>query len=240
MFENDFEYTDYKIKEVNQFENEIYFSVLTDSGFAFFVENKNNYTLPQVGDNIRVFGKGQIGYPIRGALSNGNLYFYLTPEQVEENHKKYLKNIKEEKERKWSENKESFYERLNKLPVQFKERIQFFMRNENWAKEFGEYELFVCEEALKIFDKLKEESEIARFQGLLFKDQRELIPELSEDHSGNTFGAAICFAIAYSKIINGDNSINIRELHGVLCPLVGCDEYGCYAAELKKDLMKND
>ena len=54
--------------------------------------------------------------------------------------------------------------------------------------------------------------------------QKEVIPNLGEGHSGKSFGAAMFLASMFLQ-----RPALIAKAHGALCPLVGCDDYGCYA-----------
>lgn len=54
---------------------------------------------------------------------------------------------------------------------------------------------------------------------LSYEEQREVVPNLNDGHSGNTFGCACALAFAYL-----DCPENVPKMHGALSPLVGSDE----------------
>jgi hypothetical protein len=72
---------------------------------------------------------------------------------------------------------------------------------------------------------LKTGEAIATFHEADLDTQKVLFPGLSPDHSGNTFSTSCTLAKIYI-----DRPELIEQMHGALCPLVGCKEYGCYAA----------
>ncbi len=55
--------------------------------------------------------------------------------------------------------------------------------------------------------------------------QKERVPDLAYDeHSGNTFGVACKLAHCYAA-----EPDLVPKMHGALCPLVGCESYGCWS-----------
>ena len=86
------------------------------------------------------------------------------------------------------------------------EDLEFFenlVGKENIDGGFGrQYNLFAMEEGIKIAEALQTRDEIVKFHGLSSweapdLDEVNLVPTLSDGHSGNTFGMACKFAIAY-------------------------------------------
>ena len=59
------------------------------------------------------------------------------------------------------------------------------------------YEVFCCEQAVLIAKALKTEAEIQKFYDAPYNEQQELVPALSDGHSGNTFGGACALARAW-------------------------------------------
>jgi hypothetical protein len=68
-------------------------------------------------------------------------------------------------------------------------------------------------------------SAIEKFAQIPFEKQKEIVPGISDDHSGNTFGCSLKLASLYVS----KHSENVVKLHGALAPLVGSEEYGCVA-----------
>lgn len=88
---------------------------------------------------------------------------------------------------------------------------QLFGGLENMEKGFGyDYNIFCCEQAILISE-LGSKEAIVDFNKQDWKKQKEMVPGLSDDHSGNTFGMACRLAISYLpqvKAIKRDDKIN--------------------------------
>ena len=66
------------------------------------------------------------------------------------------------------------------------------------SEGFGlEYNLFACEEAIKIATSLRSKDKIIEFHKSSWEDQKLMVPSISDDHSGNTFGMACKIAMVY-------------------------------------------
>ena len=111
-------------------------------------------------------------------------------------------------------------ERYNKLPIVFQKRLtRFRTNNPNFKRQFEHYELFCCEEAIKIADFCKNNGYTIQ----QFYDDRKLQKGvIFEGHSINTF--VISCKLAHHYITNMDYII---LEHGALTSLVGCENYGC-------------
>lgn len=84
-----------------------------------------------------------------------------------------------------------------------KEDLEFF---ENLIGDmnagFGrEYNLFSCEEGIKIAESLKTKDKIIEFHKATWEEQKIMVPTIDDGHSGNTFGMACKLAIAYLPMI---------------------------------------
>ena len=109
------------------------------------------------------------------------------------------------------------------LPIIFRLRIDKFRNaNPRFRVDYECYELFCCMEAVNIAKAVKTKEALDDFCKLAYEQQKEIVPDLSDGHSGNTFGMAC--RLAYWYLNNPDN---ILKEHGALTPLVGCDAYGC-------------
>jgi len=63
---------------------------------------------------------------------------------------------------------------------------------------FGyEYNIFCCEQAIIIATALQTKDKIIEFNKADSNTQFKMVPGLSDDHSGNTFGMSCKIAIAY-------------------------------------------
>lgn len=119
----------------------------------------------------------------------------------------------------------AFEAKIAALPEPFRARVARFRRRPGWDAELGGYEVFTCEEAVKIAA-LGSVARIDAFCAMSLDEQRVAVPTLDyEEHSPNTFGVACRLAAVFLK----DASL-VPRAHGALCALTGCDAYGCWAA----------
>jgi len=222
-------YLEFKIDRVDMLDDGS-FDVREDST-CIFIKNELGARSPRVGDTIRTFGKGR-GYIIRGIglVEKGELvalYRYKTEDEEDKSQK--LENLKSDKRKRkeWEDHKENRAATIAALPEPLRKRIEFFMRRTDWGWNFGPYEIFCCVEAAKIAETIASPIDISEFAKLSSSAQEKLIPHLDyENHSGNTFGAAVYLARALVE-----RPESVFKDHGALCPWVGCREYGCFAVE---------
>lgn len=187
--------------------------------------------VPKVGDIVREWGRG-FGYPVRGmAFFNGTEWrvAYYRTEQEDRDHSAALAIMAEAK-------REAEFERSGRaeldakyaaLPPIFQRRIdKFRANNPDFRWKYEGYEMFTCEQAVVIADALKTREAIEAWRDLSWEEQRRAVPGLSDDHNGNTFGAACVLAVLYLEHPEG-----VEQMHGALAPLVGSAEYGCVPRE---------
>lgn len=186
----------------------------------------------QKGDVLRVYGR-LFGF-VRGAalVEHGAVsavFRYMTEAQAESQRQRENIERKERQRREWEEKKTDTAARVARMPERFQRRFEFFMRRPEWGPDFGLYEVFVMEEAIKISRICKTADRVEWFAKAEPAFQKGAADAagvtLSDDHSGNTFGAACHLAHGYLAEIDA-----LFKFHGALCPLVGCKEYGCYAS----------
>ena len=216
----DTEYQDHTITSIDE-TWDTGWAVTMDTGWTIIVQNEG--IEPHVGDAIRLYGPGW-GRIVRGIDINGRTVRYLSAdEQKGENQRQILERQRRD-EAEYSRKSERFEAEIAALPEPFQVRIRRFQhaRPVAFNVEHLGYELFTCQEAVKIADHCKTVEGIQAFRDLPYEDQRAVI---SDQHSGNTFGAACGLARLY--LTQPDV---LWQQHGALCPLVGCKEYGCYAA----------
>ena len=86
----------------------------------------------------------------------------------------------------------------------------------------------MCQEAVKLAKYLgMSRASFKAFQDLKHDEQMVKAKEAGMDvhnHSGNTYGMAVTLAFIY--ITKPDH---VAKMHGALCPLVGCKDYGCWS-----------
>lgn len=186
---------------------------------------------PHVGDTARLYGKG-LGYVVRGVDINGQEVFYRTPTEQEEENQRQLKQMEANNKRRFEENREKYDADYTSLPPEFQRRIDRFRRNNpNFRWKHEGYEMSVCVDAVKIARTLKTTDAIEEFHDADWEVQQEKVPGLFDGHSGNSFGAACFLARLYLE-----HPDLVDTAHGALCPLVGCEEYGCFAAYQDNDV----
>lgn len=188
------------------------------------------------GDVLRIYGR-LFGY-VRGAalVERGTVSFvfrYMTEAQAEAERQRESAERKERRMREWEEKKVETLARVARMPERFQRRFEFFMRQPEWGSEFGFYEIFCMEEAVKIARICGTTDRVEWFSKAESAFQKGAAESagiaISDDHSGNTFGFA-CH-LAYGYLAETDS---LFKFHGALCPLVGCKAYGCYASTVQK------
>ena len=162
---------------------------------------------PAAGMTARFYPGGIGRGTVRGLFLNGERVFYRTA-AAQKAHEEQQQKLKDAASRaQWQEGLADYDRRVSALPKAFQERIAAFRaHNPDWGWRFGGYELFCCEQAALI-----------------------LVGETPGDgHSGNTLGTARSLATCFLK-----SPDVVVKMHGAMCPLVGCEDYGCYAARVK-------
>jgi hypothetical protein len=225
----DKQWKDWTIKSVTTLEGQC--EVSFEEGTCLLVQNELRTTrLPVPGDVLRLYGKG-LGYPVRGIglVEDGRivgLYRYRTESEDKAEHAREVAESKKRKRAEWETNKDATAATIRALPEPFQKRVEFFMRQSEWGPEFGPYEIFCCTEAVKIADALKTADAVRVFARQDAAEQKLAVPDLDyQEHSGNTFGSACQLALVYVS-----TPLLLPRFHGALCPLVGCEDYGCWSA----------
>lgn len=212
---NDNQYEEVKIKSVEKS------SFTRQDGWSFFVP-EDSPVQPNVEMVARFYGKG-IGYTVRGLFLGGKKVFYKTERQQKIDFDKSIEDDKIKKQQELDKNKPKLDERYNKLPNVFQKRLNKFRNaNPNFRRDYEPYELFCCEQAIIFATHFKTTEALMRWEKLSWEQQKEELPKLSNDHSGNTFGMSCRLAHWYLS----KPEMVIKE-HGALTTLVGCNEYGC-------------
>mgnify|MGYP001564857150 FL=1 len=219
----DREYTERTVRKATRGEHERGWNVEQDDGWSLFVPHKAGLDV-KAGSTIRVYGRG-IGFPFRGIDVDGVEVFYRS---AAEDERFRLAEV----EKQHAKERADFYAKIAAhnanyaaLPVEFRKRVDGFRAtSKDWRWRFEAYEVFTLGEAAKIARRLKTAKAVREFAKLkTWVAQKRRVRTISRDHSGNTFGAAVHFALVWlerPKLLAMD--------HGALCPLVGCDKYGCY------------
>jgi hypothetical protein len=194
-------------------------------------EYNGDGVVPYVGAQYTYWGRG-FGSRHRGQAINGRVLWYLTEEEDAAKFHAEVEASQAKRRAEWEAGKDEYFARIAALPEIFRERIALRQRNNpDFDWEYGGYEVFCCEQAVlmaeafrtrwpgKSGDDLNEA--IRRFHDESWDEQRSAVPGLSEDHSGNTFGASVALANHYLQAPEG-----IPHVRGALSPLVGSCAYG--------------
>jgi len=221
---NDTEFYEEKLTEVR--ESDDGYTLGTDMGFIS--APKAEGVEPKVGDTVRFYGRPY--GTVRGIFVNGQKLRYQTADEEQAAHMKQVLDDKAQKKADYEAKKDEYEARIKALPGVFQERVNAFMsRRDDFGPEYLPYELFCLEQAAAFAKAFPTTEQLQEFYKADWDKQREMCPEMSEDHSGNTFG----FSVRMASILI-DDSEQAKEFavkfHGALCPLVGCGEYGCYAS----------
>jgi len=196
---------------------------------AFTCPNPLGLPAPQKGDTLYLWDDG-VGTRVRGCATDNHIYFYRMTEEDE-------RTI--QKKAEFKEGLVEFMGEIRKLPPSFQDRFQGFMnRNPNWGWEFGPYELHVCKTACEAIGYVLNElgqnpstedanEALRQLYQLSYDQQLAILPSI-EGANGNR--ANMAFRLASIYFISPDI---IPKAHGALCPLVGCEKYGCWASTQK-------
>lgn len=205
--------------------------VLMDST-GIFVPNDLCKQRPEPGERASFYGKG-FGYEVRGIVINGRVYRYRTEAEAKQDHERWVEDQNAKRQAELNADRLDRDRRIASLPPEFRARIERFQsRRPDWRRDHEPYELFVCEEAVKIAAWASSRMLLtpARTSLEMFRDDRELQEKVLgasyHEHSGNTFSAALGLAAVYLQ-----HPELVPRAHGALCPLVGCQDYGCWAAD---------
>jgi hypothetical protein len=217
-------------------------TVQREDGWSFYVPPSP--VTPKPGMLARFYGRG-IGYIVRGLTLGGVVVFYRSEAEDDAKRKRECEDRERERRYDFEKNRSNMDKRYAALPDVFRERIgRFRQNNPDFRWEFEDYELFCCEQAVAIArtSLVNVGAEWARGPGgdlpaiksmrmatewvdawakKSWKDQKKAMPELSDKHSGNTFGCAVALARQY---LAGPS--NVSKIVGALSPLVGSEAYG--------------
>lgn len=196
---------------------------LTHDGWTLYCPKVEGLPAPSVGETMRSYGRG-IGCTVRGIVVGGRVYRYMTEAEENESHAEQCREREAKLEQEFVANRADTDRRIAALPALFRERLEKFQRDggHDFRRDYEGYELFTCEQAVVIADALHTGEAIVAFRAASRDEQKVLVPDLSDGHSGNTFGAACLLARTYVE-----RPEFVPKVHGALTPLVGCEAYGC-------------
>lgn len=195
-------------------------------GWSFWVPRANDESVvPVVGARARFYGRG-IGSVVRGLFIDGKRVFYRTASEQEAKDKADIEAQNDRDRAKFAENRADHDARIAQLPQVFRDRVEAFQKfSTDWRWQHEGYELYCCEQAVVIVNALGTIDAIREWYKLPWDEQTKRVTGLDDGHSGNTFGMAARLAMLYL-----DRPELVEQEHGAMCPIVGCREYGCFAA----------
>lgn len=194
--------------------------VTTEYGTCM-VKSKNTPIPPVVGMTLTFFGRPYSFF--RGMELDGYTIFYRTEEEQERKNKADLAESERKTKQEFEENKANLDARFDALPPLFQERIARFRSNApdfRWRIE--PYELFICEEAVKIAAAIDTIEALRDFNTLSWNEQKALAPSIDDGHSGNTWGMSVRLAYHLKTVPE-----NVVREHAGMAPLLSCDGAGC-------------
>lgn len=231
-------------------------SITSSDGWSFFVPDKG--VEPHVGDVARFYGRGIGSIVRGLDIGGKEVFYRTTEQQAEKNREDAAKAEQERRDRFEQDRDrfDAAYDSLP--AVFQKRIDEFRAFNPDWRWEYEGCESMCCVDAVKIAEacKLKSTGDSLRqlqiriktgewaddplgrlnafaainsdANGYQYQLQEQVIPGLSDGHSGNSFGMALRLASLYLQ-----NPDLVTQEHGALCPLVGCKDYGCIPAREK-------
>ncbi len=206
-----------------------YYTLHFDGGLGIGLE-KALGVVPAAGQTVRMYGRG-FGYPVRGIAVNGLIAYYRTRAEDEAKHRADVEDSNAKKRAKFEVDREDHDRRIAALPPVFASRFARFLKhNPDFRWEFEGYELFCCEEAVRLAAHARAAGGSAfpvewvrAFAAAPVGAQKQMAPDMKlDEHSVNTFGFTCQLARAYIE----DETV-VPRMHGSLASLVGCEEYGC-------------
>lgn len=184
---------------------------------------------PKVGDEFTYWGS-YFG-PRRGFAINSVVVQYMTQDEQRAQWDEENRQRDKEAQEAFAASLDDHNRRIHELPVEFQTRLHEFREaSPDWGWNYEAYELFCCEEAVRLANHFKTTEALVAFSELDHKEQNEVF-DAGDQHSGNTWGTAMMLAHTY--LTSPDI---LHQVHGAMCPLVGCKGYGCYAARIKNEV----
>lgn len=189
---------------------------------------------PKEGDTIRVYG--QLGRPFYGIDLNGVEVFWRTPWERFARRVEMLAGFDREHRERFEQNRDAMDRRYDALPAVLKARIdRFRSERADFRIDSEAYEMAAVGDAPKIaralagregwkldddlrapgVPKERIEAVIQSFMDENYERQKELVPDLDEGHSGNTFGGAVRLAyalLAGEGVRHGTRASEVRDL----------------------------
>lgn len=226
-WETDAQFTEQRIAKVADQKDGKGWSLEFEDGWSLYCPRDQCDQAPVPGETARLYGKG-LGHQVRGIVIDARVYSYLTDTEDQARHEAWIVGETIKRQDELDRSLADRDRRRAALPSRFQERLAGFeAARPDWRRDHEGYELFVCEEAVKLAERFSGDvAGLRAFWASSFEEQKAAFPGLAYDqHSGNTWGAAGMLARLYLE-----RPVDVPLMHGALCPLVGCGALGCAAA----------
>lgn len=199
-----------------------WYSVTSSNGWTCGVSAEYGVE-PKVGDRFITWGA--FGRPIRGQAINNQVLYYRSPAEQDTEDAKQREEHAAARITEYESKRAEYDTRVEALPAPLRERIEGFRANNpSWRWEYEPYELACCEEAARLSARFQTGDALKAFSKLDYHAQRVAYPEMSSDHSGNTWGMSLRLAYLLVQLPE-----LVAKEHAAICPLMGCASAGCYA-----------
>ena len=168
-------------------------------GSSGICHKKSEFSIePKVGDQLDLALYS--GSACRGMRLNGVVMFYYDDVTLQQQREERSKFYREKQQKEFDEYMKTADEKYAALPKCLQKRIDAMRASDDADTRFWEpYNMFAFQEGVKIAAILTNETEILAFRELSWKNQKLLVPDLAEDHSGGTFATAIVAALEIIK-----------------------------------------
>jgi len=134
-------------------------------------------------------------------MSSDHFIIDPTVEEQEQKHKDWCEQNKKDNMERYEKNKSKYKEDYEGLPLLLKNRMDhLYKENPDDRFDWEGYEMFIMTQATLIYDTLKTKEKVEEFKLAEYDIQKEMVPELSDGHSGNTFGGACFYASCLADI----------------------------------------
>lgn len=214
-------YTDYVITKVGEHSEE-HHSWDVISRLANHPEERGSIgfgmpdqVTPVVGDTVRVYG--DFGYRYHGQRLNGLLLWWKSADEMAEEHRAMIQKMRSDKRQQWDESGRSSCDaQYDSLSPELQARIDRLRAANPDRWDWEPYEMFICTEANKMTLWARETcppnstpiAHLREWNTLTTDEQREVMPEMSDSHSGNTFSCALALALL---ILDPDGAGSLSE-----------------------------
>jgi hypothetical protein len=195
----------------------------------------------EAGHTVKCYGRG-LGYSIRGVVIDDVVWRYETAEEAALSHEReQVKRHQAKRDEFEATGRAVLDAKYAALPALFQQRLdRFRANNPEFRWEYEPYEMFCCEEAVKLAAHLGTVGEAKRYAALASSEtystdtprwnaeweEQKAIDRAAglatHEHSGNTHGMTAILARLYLE-----QPDLVPKMHGALTPLVGCEAYGC-------------